>query len=637
MYDSLINKMTEHFSEVGSILFSKACDFSKLHDISIEDIEMYYDILCSDEPIPANIIRRNHKMCCLFYLSKENPEYREDFFEKYLQTIDIHNLEKNNENLFMVFNIIEFDKTYLNSPLNNMEYLYSLLKIFSNFETDFKSFIIYKYYRGYLKFRIGDINQANREYLEITSEVMGNEDFLMKYIKLLNDLLKVKIYTVSERKNRADFNEYIQFLQTLFGEVKDYNKTLSLKIGFDLFQAYIEGKEFQNCIPLLNQMKKILKKDLLRGATMKNGIDYYLAIASRLGYIGILLNHKPSIQSATKKIKKALGMLDHESQDKRTIEILKAYRFVIANLEVWLNQETNYDLKKLATEFQKTFLPDLKSNAFKNYIVTENNKESIIMDFKIINNMNQEVYIVSKSIGNSCYKNILDYKKENINDFIILLSFYHDKIYRYSESFVTDEDDNKKNVYKAKIKEYFKEANAIIKKFHENEFFQTPFAKILVINIYYSYASILLIEKKEVNKVREIIDDMMDKQTYNLRNKLKIDKSIPSYGLWLKVKGDYYFLLKHFDAAIESYKNALDTLEKGNSKIPLILFNCGCAYYFMKNKPKAIEYLNRSISSFSNLKENDKYFGLSENKDKIIKKINVAKSLVEALSNENKK
>ena len=130
---------------------------------------------------------------------------------------------------------------------------------------------------------------------------------------------------------------------------------------------------------------------------------------------------------------------------------------------------------------------------------------------------------------------------------------------------------------------------------------------------------------------------MMDNQTYNLRNKLKIDKSIPSYGLWLKVKGDYYFLLKHFNAAIESYKNALDTLEKGNPKIPLILFNYGCAYYFMKNKPKAIEYLNRSISAFSNLKENDKYFGLSENKDKIIKKINVAKSLLEALSNENKK
>ena len=66
----------------------------------------------------------------------------------------------------------------------------------------------------------------------------------------------------------------------------------------------------------------------------------------------------------------------------------------------------------------------------------------------------------------------------------------------------------------------------------------------------------------------------MDNQTTNLRKKLKIDKSIPSYGLWLKVKGDYYFLLKHFDAAIDSYKNALDTLEKNNAKIPLILFNC---------------------------------------------------------------
>ena len=636
MYDSLINKMTEHFSEVGSILFGKACDFSKLHDISIEDIEMYYDILCSDEPIPPNIVRRNHKMCCLFYLSKENKDYHNVFLEEYLETIDIHKLEKTHENLEMVFNIIEFDKTYLQSPINNIEYLYSLLKIFSNFETDFKSFIIYKYYRGYLKFRIGDINQANREYLEITSEVLGNEDFLMKYIKLLNDLLKVKIYTVSERKNRADFNEYIQFLRTLFGEVKDYNKTLALKIGFDLFQAYIEGKEFQYCIPLLTQMKKILKKDLLRGATMKNGIDYYLAIASRLGYIGILLNDKASIQSSIRKIKKALGMLDNESNDKRTIEIIKAYRFVVANLEVSLKQETDYNMKKLAMEFQNIFIPDLSSNAFKNYIVTENNKESIIMDFKIINNINQEIYQISKNIGSFCYKNIVEHKKLNINNFIILLAYYHDKIYRYSEAFVSDDNNEKKIYYKGKIKEHFKEANAIIKKYSDDEFFQIPFAKILVINIYYSYASVLIVERKDVNKIKEVIDDMMDNQTTNLRKKLKIDKSIPSYGLWLKVKGDYYFLLKHFDAAIESYKNALDTLEKNNAKIPLILFNCGCSYYFMKNKPKAIEYLNRSINTFSNLKENDKYFGLSENKDKILKKINIAKSLVEALSSENK-
>ena len=636
MYDSLITKMTEHFSEIGSILYSKACDFSKLHDIKIEDIEMYYEILCSDETIPANIVRRNHKMCCLFYLSKDNKEYYKVFFQKYLSTIDIHKLEKNAENLIMVFNIIEFDKSYLNSPLNNLEYLYSLLRIFSNFETEFKFFIIYKYYRGYLKFRIGDIDQANREYLEITSEVIGTEDFLMKYIKLLNDLLKVKIYNVSERKKRADFNEYIQFLKSLFEEVKDFNKTLALKIGFDLFSAYIEGKEFKSCIPLLTNMKKILKKDLLRGATMKNGIDYYLAIASRLGFIGVLLNDKTSIQSAIKKIKKAIGMIDNESNEKLTIQIVKAYRFFLAILEISLTQETKYDMKKLANEFQKLFLPDMKSNAFKNDIVTENNKESIIMDFKIINNMNDEIYNISKSIGVGCYKDIVEHKKFNINNFIILLSFYHDKIYRYSESYITDNNEEKKNYYKNKVKEYFKEANFIIKKYTDDEFFLTPFAKILVINIYYSYASILLIEKKELNKIKEIIDDIMDNKTSNLRSKLKIDKNIPSYGLWLKIKGDYYFIINHFDAAIESYKNALETLEKNNPKMPIILFNCGCAFYFMKNKPKAIEYLNRSISAFSSIKKNDNYFGLNEKKETITNKYNTAKKLVEALSNENK-
>ena len=126
MYDSLINKMNEHFSDIGSILYSKACDFSKLHDISIEDIEMYYDLLCSKESFPENINRKNHKMCCLYYLSKDNQEYRDVFMEKYLGTIDVNKLGKNPENLMMIFNIIEFDKSYLNSPINNLKFLYEL-------------------------------------------------------------------------------------------------------------------------------------------------------------------------------------------------------------------------------------------------------------------------------------------------------------------------------------------------------------------------------------------------------------------------------------------------------------------------------------------------------------------------------
>ena len=646
MYDSLINKMIGQFSENGLILYSKANDFSKINDISIEDYEMYYEILCSDETIPENINRRNHKMCCLFYLAKESSIYKEDFMEQYLKTIQIQNLDKSSENLIMVFNIIEFDKTYLNSQLKVITYLYQLLKVFSNFETDFQTFIIYKYYRGYLKFRLGDIEQANTEYLEILAELTGNEDFLMKYIKLLNNLLKLRIYNVSELK-RQDYGEYFMFLTDLFKGLKSFNTSLALKIGFELFAAYLDGKQFKNCMPLLIEMKKVLKKDLLKGVSMKNGINYYLAIACRMGYIGILFNDKKAIQSAIKKIKKALGMINNDdNSDRKNYELLKAYQFVIANFEIGLTQETFYDITELANDFQKIFLPDLKSNAYKNDIVNEKNKENIIMDFKIIDNMNNDFYKVSKSIKEKCLEELVEHKKTNITNFMNLFIYYHDKIFRYSESYISEKKESFKSQYKAKIKDNFNETKNIINKYSDEPFFALPFVKVLIIDIYYSYGSILLLEKKEFAKIKEIIDDLLENNQNNLRKKLDINQSIPSYGLWLKLKGDYYLLTKHFDAAEESYKKALETLEKNHPKIPLILFNRGCACYFLKDKQKALEFLNLSISAFNNLniKLNDNqnnpnknnYFGIAEKNKTIQQKIAIAKSLIEALSSQNK-
>ena len=185
MYDSLISKMVEHFSEEGSILYGKACDFSKINPISLDNIEKYYDLLCSGEILPENLIKKNHKLCCLFYLGRKNKNYVDIFIEHYLKKNEIKILGKNEANLIMVFNIIEFEKAYLNSNQKCVEFIEYLLKQFTSIETNFKNFITYKYYRGYLKFRLGKINESNRECLEIYSEIKDNEDFLMKYIKLL--------------------------------------------------------------------------------------------------------------------------------------------------------------------------------------------------------------------------------------------------------------------------------------------------------------------------------------------------------------------------------------------------------------------------------------------------------------------
>ena len=62
----------------------------------------------------------------------------------------------------------------------------------------------------------------------------------MKYIKIINDLLKVKLYHKDRKKTAksADNNEYWTFLRTLFDEVQKSNKILALKLGFDLFPSY---------------------------------------------------------------------------------------------------------------------------------------------------------------------------------------------------------------------------------------------------------------------------------------------------------------------------------------------------------------------------------------------------------------
>ena len=318
MYEKLITKMTNHFSELGSLIYSKACDYSGLYPITKDDILMYYNILNSNEiSLPEKVSRNNHISCCLFYLTKDNNIYKDKFLEKFLRTISINNLAINDENLIQVFNIIEFDKTYLNSPKDHILFLYQILRAFSNFPTNFENYIIYKYFRGFLKFRIGEYENTNKEHLEIISELSEyqNKNFFVQYLKLRNDLLKVKLYHYSKKTSKAEYNEYYQFLKDLYDEVKTANKTLAIRLGFDLFSAYFEGKNYDKCIPLLVEMKKLLKKELLKGTTMKNGIDYYLAIASRLGYVGILLDNKKAINSALKKIKKTLDIIKYDKNN----------------------------------------------------------------------------------------------------------------------------------------------------------------------------------------------------------------------------------------------------------------------------------------------------------------------------------
>ena len=630
MYNKLISKMTNHFSELGSIMYSKACDYSAIHPISKDDIKMYYEVLnLSDVTFPEKVSRRNHLTCCLYYLSKDDNKYRNIFLEKFLKTINIKALDINQENLIFVFNIIEYDKTYLHSPKNHLLFLYQALKLFSNVETNLESFILFKYFRGYIKFCVGEYESTLKEYMEIISVIADSSmnNFYIKYIRLRNDLLKVQLNnrTRSEKSSDSDYKEYCQFLKDLFNEVKLTNKILALKLGFDLCWEYFEKKKFEECIPLLVEMKKLLKKELLKGATFKNGIDYYLAIISRLGYIGVLLDDKKIINSAIKKIKKTLDIIKFDKSEK-LMNMTKSYNFVLAILKIALDKKTEYDMKTLTYEFQKSLLPDLNSKSPLTYLVNNSNRNDIIINFKVVNNMNREIGNTARNILNNCVSE-LNKLGEHGSTFLTFLVAVHDKVYCNAQSYISDLNEKMRKYYKSKIIEYAMGTFNLIYKYCDNEpLLNTNFAKTMIINIFSANAHIYIYEK-DFEQLKKLINSMDD-----LKKHLKIDETLPAYALVNKVKGDMWFYKQDYNAVLLYYEKALKYIENNNIKIAPMMFNLATAYFLTGNKTKAKEYLNKCISEYNNLSMEKDIFGFMPDIKSIKEKLDLAQKLLEQLS-----
>ena len=629
MYDKLIQKMTNYFSDLGSIIHSKVCDFFGLNEISKDDINIYYELLNSDEiTLPPKVSKNNHIACCLYYLSKNNEECKEKFLDKFLRNISIDNLPVNEENLILIFNIIEFDKTYLNSEKNHILFLYQLLKGFSNFPTNFENYMTFKLFRGLLKFRVDEYESANKEYFEIVSEAyeIKNPSYFLRYIKLRNSLLRVKLYYVAQKNTIADYNEYWQFLKELYNEVKNVNTSLALKLGLDLYSSYFEGKNYKACIPILVEMKKLLKNELLKGSTMKNGIDFYLAISSRLGFMGILLDNPEAIKSAIKKIKKTLIMIQNDRNNTKLNDLEKAYNFLLAILEVALTKRTDLNVLKLSYDFQKSFLPDINSRQNINYLVNEQNRDSLIIDLKIINNMNREITDYAKNILN---KSVSELQNKNYSNLVFFkfITAVHDKINRYSESYISDTNEKMRNFYKTKIMDYHDGAiNLVYKLLDVEPLLETKYIKSIIIDIFSSYAHVFIYEKN-ISQLRKAINGFDD-----LKKKISIEDTIPSYALIEKVKGDYWFLFKDYKAAILYYENALKLFEKNDPKIAPVLFNNGCCYFFEGNKPKAKEYLNRCIKEYHNVMMQKNIYQFTPDVSGITDKINNTKKLLDQIS-----
>lgn len=602
MYDALVTKMIGHFGKEGIILNSKANDYYKLHPITMEDIKMYYDFLLTDNPFPQNfskVPRINQISCCLYYLSKNNPQLQERFCHQIIEALKPRTDSISDSYLCLIYNVIEFDEKYLSQTRsrNKVSFLLGYLERFSTHPKTIGNFLLYKYYRGILKLQLGDLVEANTEYLEtimsLNDDVKRRTHYI-EFISLKNDLFKVKL---SEFQKEDDLPQQGLFLSELSDKVKKDNKILAIKLGLGLYDNYYKQFKFNKCFEILAEMRDLLKKGLYHGSNMLNGLDFYLDIATRLGFLGILTNDKTQIIKAQKKINKVLTIIESD-KDEKLITLKVAYSFI--NLIYKINcKSTVSNSKEIAAAYRSKFLPNPNSQPT-SFIVNNLNINENIINLNTINNMDPDISSYSKSLLQYCYGNIS--KKVNLqsNMELVFILGIHGNIKYLSESFCSDPSPAKKDEYKQKICDAAKYALNYVKGEINNDcsLVKTAFVKSALIEIFSAYSHVYIYDQ-DLEKLKALIQFFDD-----LCRSLRIDESIESFDLVLKIKGDYWRMShpKNFlDSSEDYYSKALNIMRKDNPRRGVVYFNLGCVNFFRGKKNSAIENINRAINEFNHI------------------------------------
>ena len=621
MYNKLIIKNFNHFGPDGLIMYAKSCDYYNINQVTIEDIKMYYDLLRSNEPLPNYIRKLPHISCCLYFLAKNNPSYEKTFTINLISKLNNKD-EVNDTNLFLIYNIIEFNERYLHSTGNRLQFLLSYLEKFNNLKKTVENYLLFKYYRGLIKYHLGEISEAYNEYLEI---IIGYEDYVTKktnyaeFIRLKNNLLKVQLDLTKHIKE--EYYEQYCFMKELYDKIKLQNKALGVKLGFCLYEILCRQNKFHECIPLLKEMKKTLKNEALSGAKMKISIDYNLAIINRLGFISVLIGDRQSTEYSIKKINKVLEIIEKDKQDKKLSLIYKAYTFIVSILNVHLGNYENR-LKEKEAIFREEFFTDNLDIKKSSYLVNNSNKDDLIINLNAINNMNYNLSNYASEIIKTLEKAIGPNVNNNIllgNHFITFIVGKYDIINRLSESYCTDKNASKRVDYIKQINNHWKMVYSYIKKIVDDEpLLEADFIKSLLINMFSTAAhSNLYCKDLDMLKTNiKIFDDLI--------KELNIKDKNTSFELVNKVKGDY-------DAAISYYKETINKMKDNDPKKPVVFFNIGCASYLTNNKNDAIKYLNQCINAFRVFEYEKKTFNILVRLDVISRKFNTAKYLLKIL------
>ena len=576
-----------------------------------EDFENLFNLLTSKDQIPIPlIIQTNLLLNACYYLVKFNK----DVF-RYINDIKNSYNQKNfndKEKLFILFNLIEIQRNYSFLNENDLNNIFNFIYSY-NSNNNYEENLLKKYYSAEIKFLLNDFINSNKISTEILVDFNNNNNNIIKsdfinFLQIRNNLLIIKI--LEKEDINKNLNNLINQYECLFEILKGLKEDYAIIVGFKLIHL---TNNLNSSIKILEELLKILHKEMLFGKSHKNIISEFLNICALLGYHNVLIDNKEKTKKLINKIDKKLNIMK-ESKNKDNIR----NNSINSNIN---NVNNNSSLNKTIDEYEfiNICLKSICSNNldknnninilenYKNLIGDVSKNDSIILDLLILGDKNiQNIYQQRENY----YIDILKNKKDqnNMKQIFLCYLFAYNKLSTLFKN-INEDKNNKITEIKNLSKLLIDYTNNFVKSnLYLNNLFQVNFYfKDLFNRIYFMYLYTFFLEGKYDECLNEfnLFNDLVQFQ-YELKTNQK------SYFDIMKLKGDILFKKGKFKEAIESYTNIINDFNSVE-----IDFNLGLCYLFENDKKKGLNLLEKSKEIYLERKDNEKVNIINEIINKI--------------------
>lgn len=612
MEDQFIQKMLAHYDQGGLIIFGKSNNFFGQNLISEEDILMFYELIVDvNGKFQKNPYQVTLLSCVLYDQSLTSPKHEELFFNWIISKLNRTD-PIDRTNLYRIYNIVEYEDKFRKCNDNQYDFLIEYLDRFVSFEKTLEEYLLFKYYKGILHLIKRNYSAALIENMEILTsineEIPGQKSNFIQYILIKNSLLALRLY--NEDSNSDNLNEYLTQANQVFHDMKTINKVLAIKIGIRVYEIYKKKNQYDNCLIILKEISTILKRELLNGKEIEYGINYYLAIASRLAYVATFLNDKILLKKSMKKLEKTINLLSSNSSLQTPSESLlnqndylnkTAYNFVMLIYNINNNSQFPQNrANEIINRFKQTFIIPYNNSVAMSYgrllstgFFDNNDIDSSKINILAINNTDSIAQNAHVHINNLISKSQQDILQTY--EIIPFIFGVYNILSGLSVSLLSDPNKAKQEEYKKKIKQMYDVVYQFVNKKSILAIFRLPYIRKALIKIYLAYIGVLF-KEKDNNNISKAINDFD-----NILKKIEYNTKDENTALLKKIKGDFYFKSGKYKESINEYENSLNNLKEMDNNKAIILFNLGCCYFLLNDGKKSSQNLNNSVNIYNNM------------------------------------